>query len=136
MPWIARCSLSDIEIGNHRDPNNCILIQIVDHDMEFPEPRFKTRFGEIYQYKFLDIDEGSYVITPEQALSIASTLKFGIIYNANILVHCVMGVSRSGGVCEAAESIGFEYLHDGFLCPNLTVKRMIIKELYDEVIED
>lgn len=126
MPWIARCSLKDIEIGNHIEPTNCILIQIVDPDLEFPEPRFKSRFKEIYQYKFLDLEEGEgeLAISAEQAKSIADILESDITYNTNILVHCVMGVSRSGGVCEAAESIGFEYLHDGFLCPNLTVKRV------------
>ncbi len=138
MPWITRCSFSDIEVGRHKEPSNCVLIQIVDPDVEFPEPRFKSLFKKIYRYKFLDIEEGEgkWAISDDQASDIANIIELCLVTNTNILVHCTMGVCRSGGVCEAAESIGFQYLHDGFLCPNLTVKRMIMKELYDKFIED
>ncbi len=54
-PWIQNVALSDIRKGFHIDAGiNSMLIQIVDPDMEFPEP--KHQFRETHQFKFLDIE--------------------------------------------------------------------------------
>jgi len=135
MPWITRCSLNDIQSGSHINPDNCILIQIVDICIEFPKPRYEHLFNQIYRFEFMDLelddkDSDFLGISEVQALEIANILSNAYLTSTNILVHCIAGVCRSGGVCEAAESIGFEYiLPDKIISPNLMVKSKITKYL-------
>lgn len=135
MPWITRCSLNEIQSGNHINPDNCILIQIVDICREFPKPRYYHLFKQIYQFEFMDMeveDEDSDLlgINEFQALDISKIISNAYKDSSNILVHCIAGVCRSGGVCEAAESIGFEYIRpDKINSPNLMVKSKITKYL-------
>ena len=135
MPWITRCSKKDIQCGTHINPDNCILIQINDNCTEPPKPYYRHLFKLIYQFEFMDLDvedEDSIIlgITKNDAKNIADIIKYCFTNNINILVHCVMGVSRSGGVCEAAEAFGFEYIRpDKINCPNILVKSSILKIL-------
>lgn len=134
MVWIARCSLDDIMSGRHIKPVNCILLRIFDTDyIEYPKAYYESSFKDIRTFKFLDLDTndpdpriGS--ISNAQARSIAKVLIDAKGSNTNILVHCIMGISRSGGICEAAEAgLGYEYLHNGFLCPNILVKSKVLR---------
>lgn len=129
MPWIARCSLKDIQCGTHIEPSNCILIQIVDICREFPEPYFKNLFLNIHQFEFEDVEEIDSIIggiSNQQAIDISKILLYALKNNQNILVHCIAGVSRSGGVCEAAEMFGFSYIrYDKMNTPNIMVKSKI-----------
>ena len=129
MPWIQNVALSDIEKGLHFDPqNNTILIQIVDHDMEFPTPKYK--FIETHQYKFLDVDEDQYehAIKQDQADSIAGVLIHAKEKGYNVIVHCVAGICRSGAVCEVGVIMGFEDTHY-HRTPNFLVKKKIMNAL-------
>ena len=61
MPWIENVSLADIPKGRHHNAGeNSMLIQIVDPDMEFPQPTHK--FKETHQFKFLDIEANDFTI--------------------------------------------------------------------------
>lgn len=136
MPWIEHVSLNAIETGWHTEPNNCILIQIVDPDIEFPIPRYLSRFIEVHTFKFLDLEykdpfPDDVKISHIQAIEIAKILNHAYYYDYNIIVHCVAGICRSGAVAEAAESIGFTIKNSGksLRLPNLLVKHKIMKEL-------
>ena len=132
MPWIENCSLADAERGYHYDPGpNAILIQIVDQDMEFPKPKYA--FREVYQFKFLDIEDAdpnadTKGMLPVHAIQIARALKSALDRRSNVLVHCHAGVCRSGAVVEVGVMMGF--LDTGrYRAPNLRVKRMLCLEL-------
>jgi len=134
MPWVTRCSLKNIEIGNHIKPINCILIRILDPDNKYPPKVFyEELFNSIHIFSFLDLDKDDpdprmESINNAQAKEIAKIIKNANENNYNIIVHCTMGLSRSGSVCEAIEAaFNYEYLHDGFLCPNLLVKSKILR---------
>lgn len=134
MPWIARCSLKNIEIGNHIKPINCILIRILDPDNKYPSKVFyEELFNSIHIFSFLDLDKDDpdprmESINNTQAKEIARIIKDANDNNYNIIVQCTMGLSRSGGVCEATEAaFNYEYIHDGFLCPNLLVKSKVLR---------
>jgi protein tyrosine phosphatase len=124
-PWIENVSFIDIENGHHFDAgNNSVLIQI---DMDWPDPLYK--FGRAYQFKFLDIDRpDTYSIDKHNAKMIASVLKAAFERGHNVIVHCVAGVCRSGGVVEAGIALGFQDT-EKFRIPNVLVKNMILKEL-------
>jgi predicted protein tyrosine phosphatase len=131
-PWIQNVSYADIIKGHHYDAGpNSILIQIVDHDMDFPTP--KHEFKNKYQFKFLDLEEGDDVnadkkILDTQAEAIALILGTALINHSNVIVHCVAGVCRSGAVAEVGVMMGFRdtetYRH-----PNLMVKHKLLKAL-------
>ena len=135
MPWITRCSLNEIQSGNHINPDNCILIQIVDICREFPKPRYEHLFKQIHKFEFMDLefedkDSDFLGISESQASDIFKILSNAYAESTNILVHCIAGVCRSGGVCEAAEIIGFEYIRpDKIRSPNLMVKSKITRYL-------
>lgn len=133
MPWIDHCSLSNIVNGEHSKPENCVLIQIVDPDMEFPEPKYRELFESVFQFKFLDLDDDSdFCISNTQAETIASILMEAKALGHNVLIHCVMGVCRSGGVAQAGEALGFKYNIKPCACPNLLVKHKIMKSFWSE----
>lgn len=130
MPWIDHCSLTAIQTGWHKEPENCVLIQIVDPNMEFPEPLYKGLFEEIFQFKFLDLEDNSPMcISDTQAEDLATILEAAKDNGNNVLVHCVMGVCRSGGVAQAGEAMGFLYTNPPYCNPNLLVKHKIINSL-------
>jgi predicted protein tyrosine phosphatase len=128
--FIENCALYEIQQGTHSYPGeNSFLIQIVDPDMDFPIPRFD--FKVIKQYKFLDLDDNindSRSINETQAKFIANDLKYALENKMNVIVHCVMGVCRSGAVAEVGTMIGFEDTGK-WRQPNLRVKRFLMKHL-------
>jgi predicted protein tyrosine phosphatase len=146
-PWIQNVSLSDVKRGNHFDAGeNSMLIQIVDPDMEHPEPL--KQFREIHKFQFLDIEEdgmsndgsgnkidlSEFAITQEQADTLVALLQHALDNRINVVVHCVAGVCRSGAVCEVGVMMGFRDT-EVFRSPNLLVKHKMMKRLgwtYDE----
>ena len=139
MPWIQNVALSDIQKGRHYDPGpNNMLIQIVDNDMEFPEPKYK--FNSVHQFQFLDLEKNDSSIEPEmkinddQANSLVLLLKQALLNRSNVIVHCVAGVCRSGAVCDVGVMMGFDDT-EVFRSPNLLVKHKMMSVLgwtYDE----
>lgn len=147
MPWIQNVALSDIKKGLHIQPgDNAMLIQIVDPDMEFPEPKYK--FKEVHQFKFLDIEDDGMsndgngekidmswgMATPEQCAELSRLLQHALANRMNVIVHCHAGVCRSGAVCEVGVMLGFDDT-EAFRSPNLLVKHLMMKALgwtYDE----
>lgn len=130
--WIENVAMGAIEAGNHYDAgDNSMLIQIVDPDVDFPVAKLK--FKTTRQYKFLDIDASDpdpkgWAITNAQAKSIANDLKFALDNGMNVIVHCHMGICRSGAVVEAATQIGFQDT-ETFRAPNVLVKSKIMNQL-------
>ena len=139
MPWIQNVALSDIKKGFHINPGpNNMLIQIVDTDMEFPEPLYK--FNSVHQFQFLDLERDDKCIEPDmkinddQAKSLVILLKQALLNRSNVIVHCVAGVCRGGAVCEVGVMMGFDDT-EAFRSPNLLVKHKMMKVLgmtYDE----
>jgi len=136
--WIQNVSLEEIKKGHHIDAGpNSVLIQILDPDMEFPEPFHK--FGSVHQFQFLDIEEDGIVhtgagktidlselaITDDQAKSLSLILTQAFLNRSNVVVHCHAGVCRSGAVVEVGIKMGFNDT-EAFRSPNLLVKHKMM----------
>ena len=136
QPWIQNVSYHDIQKGHHFDPGpKAMLIQIVDHGLEFPEPKY--HFTDRHQFLFMDMEEhdrllGQEVpelkIQDEQAVQLVSLLKYALEKEMNVVVHCVVGVCRSGAVVEVGVMMGFTD-PESFRAPNLMVKHKMMKAL-------
>lgn len=139
MPWIENVSLSDVRQGRHHDAGtNSMLIQIVDPDMEFPNPTHA--FKETHQFKFLDIEERDFALdeamrcSQDQADQLVQLLQHALEHRMNVVVHCHAGICRSGAVCEIGVMLGFTDC-EGFRSPNLLVKHRMMRALgwlYDQ----
>jgi len=133
-PWIENISLDDVRKGYHYDPGfNSMLIQIVDPGVEFPTP--KHQFRKTYQFYFLDVEDNEpdgclydAAITNEDAKGIAEALREAWNEHMNVVVHCHMGVARSGAVAEVGVMIGFRDT-EKFRIPNLMVKHKLMHYL-------
>lgn len=139
MPWIQNVALGDIRRGHHIDPGpNAMLIQIVDPPGDFPTPLYK--FKEVYQFQFLDVEEGDEVLeeamrcSHDQAAELVGLLQRAFDNRMNVIVHCHAGVCRSGAVCEVGVMMGFQDT-EAFRSPNLLVKHRMMAALgwtYDQ----
>jgi predicted protein tyrosine phosphatase len=138
-PWIQNVSLADIRKGHHIEAGiNSMLIQIVDPDMEFPQPA--NQFRETHQFKFLDLEQSDetindkWKIQDEDAVKLVALLQHALDSHMNVVVHCHAGVCRSGAVAEVGVMLGFRDA-EAFRSPNLLVKHKMMKVLgwtYDE----
>lgn len=134
VPWIENISLDDVRKGYHYDPGfNSMLIQIVDPGVEFPEPKYQ--FRKTHQFYFLDVDDTDHdkfyfdaAITNEDAKGIAAALQEAWAEGMNVVVHCHMGVCRSGAVAEVGTMLGFRDT-EKYRIPNLMVKRKLMEQL-------
>ena len=132
MPFIQNVSMSDIKFGHHLyEPDQTILIQIVDPGVEFPDPKFKFPAG-IFQFEFLDAEDDSkfdedFLFSESDAKSIANILRLALCGDVNVVVHCHAGLCRSGAVAEIGIMLGFKPTIRTRI-PNLRVKRMLMKE--------
>lgn len=126
VPWIQNVSMADVRKGDHYNPGiNATLIQIVDPDMEFPVPDFDFGESNIYQFKFLDIEEvGPNSIKQDDAEKIVQILHTSLDEGRNVVVHCVAGVSRSAAIVEIGILMGFRDAGE-YRCPNKLVLRML-----------
>jgi predicted protein tyrosine phosphatase len=131
MPWIQNVSLADVRKGHHiRVGDNSMLIQIVDPDMEHPEPAHN--FKEVHKFKFLDLEKSddcindAWKIQDEQAEQLVELLQHALDKRMDVVVHCVAGVCRSGAVAEVGVMLGFDDA-EAFRSPNLLVKHKMMK---------
>ena len=93
MPYVQNVSFDDVKkLIIHNDCSNTLLISLTDNDMPYPTHLGFDFWSAVY-YQFLDVDGPQY----NQAIS-------------DVLVHCMMGVNRSGAVREVAEILGFEVI--------------------------
>ena len=135
MPRIQNISLDSCFTGNHFRPTDSdVLIQIVDPDMDFPDSPFI--FGQVHQFKFLDIEypEHPAAFRKDQAAQIASVLQNALENDLNVIVHCHAGICRSGAVAEVGVILGFEDCGN-YRQPNLLVKHSLLRALgmyYDD----
>ena len=128
--FIENCAMYEVQQGKHSDPGEySMLIQIVDPGHEFPEPKFDFKFVNQYQFHDIEDDKDGWIaFNNEQAKSIATNLKFAFDNNFNVIVHCMMGVCRSGAVVEVGTMLGFEDT-GRWRQPNLHVKKLLMKHL-------
>lgn len=129
MPIIQNVSLHAVVKGDHYKSNNAVLIQIVDPDMDFPTPA--SQFEEVYQFKFLDVEKTDLEygrITYDQAKELVAILQKALDANQDVIVHCVMGVCRSGAVAEIGTMMGFSETNV-YRQSNLLVKSLMMKAL-------
>lgn len=134
-PWIENISLDDVRKGNHYDPGpNAMLIQIVDPGVEFPKPKHKE-WRRIRQFFFLDVEDYELsgalydaAITNEDAKGIAEALREAWDGGMNVVVHCHMGIARSGAVAEVGVMMGFRDT-EKLRIPNLMVKKKLMEQL-------
>lgn len=130
--WIMNVSMERVKTGDHINPGlNSMLIQIVDPAGYFPKP--KQNFKEIHQFEFLDLEEDyNYYeeakITDEQAKGLVECLQRALNKRMNVIVHCHMGLCRSGAVCEVGVMMGFKDMEFQRI-PNLLVKHKMMKVL-------
>jgi predicted protein tyrosine phosphatase len=139
MPWIQNVALSDVKKGHHvRVGENSMLIQIVDPDMEHPEPAHQ--FREVHQFKFLDLEQNddcindAWKIQDQDAEQLVGLLQHALDNRMDVIVHCVAGICRSGAVTEVGVMMGFDDT-EVFRSPNLLVKHKMMNQLgwtYDE----
>ena len=133
-PWIENIGIDEVRKGYHYDPGvNSMLIQIVDPGTEFPTPKYE--FRKTHQFFFLDVEDNekdgilySCAITNEDAKGIAAALQEAWDNGMNVVVHCHMGVSRSGAVAEVGTMMGFRDT-EKFRVPNLMVKKKLMEQL-------
>ena len=90
--------------------------------------------AEEYTFRFDDVsdEKDPNCITDEQALKLYDILDFAVDAELHVLVHCVMGKCRSGGVTHAgiiiAGSYGKEFQYfDNHALPNSAVKSKIMR---------
>ncbi len=78
------------------------LISITTHKDQPVKPA--QQYSQIYHFVFNDVNEpGPTSITETQAQEIAEIIKQAVVQKVDILlVHCDMGICRSGAVIEAA----------------------------------
>ena len=132
MSWIINVSGENVKLGKHPISKNCMLIQITDPRDDFPAPKYE--FTEVHQFKFLDIEEDddnfdeTACCSVAQASKLVALLQHAIDNNMNVVVHCQMGICRSGAVCEVGTMMGL-----GDLCsyriPNMLVKTRMMRAL-------
>ena len=111
------------------------LIRIGDPATWFTEidKKIATRYNSIHEFEFLDADSGfeeEFLFQADQAKQIMDILVDALNNDRNVLVHCNMGICRSGAVVEVGTLIGFEDT-GRFRQPNLRVKNLLIYEAMD-----
>lgn len=130
MPWIQNVSVVDVARGDHKhDYGHTVLIRILDPMFTYkPDP--EKDFNTVYEFEFRDVEDPSdeFAITQEQADEIANILKECLLKDMNIVVHCYVGVCRSGAVCEVGVMLGYEDT-GAYRQPNVLVKSRLMKSL-------
>ena len=132
--FIENCAAYQVEEGKHIDAgDNAMLIQIVDPDSNFPTP--KASFKEIREFKFLDIEDYNpgaerLGISDYQAKELVEALKHALKNGMNVIVHCTMGVCRSGAVADVGVSMGFQETGK-WRQPNIRVKTKMFAHLHE-----
>lgn len=133
MPWIENRSKSAVLQGQHRLPSdNTMLIRISDPCGYISTPHYK--FAESYTFEFLDAEDGDtsvddgFKVSDQQAGELVQLLQRALDNNMDVIVHCHMGLCRSGAVVDVAVEMGFED-PKLFRAPNMRVKSKMRKYL-------
>ena len=146
-PFIQNVSRRCIELGNHligrqdyyytqtlgcTSLQDTVLISISDPDQQPPNPYYS--FSTSLYLNFLDLEENqmpeaeSLKISYEDAEKIIKFLQDALNNGYNAVVHCTVGVCRSGAVAEVGTMMGFRDTGT-YRQPNLMVKRYLMKVL-------
>lgn len=130
-PFIQNISKQAYASGHHFDcGDRAVAIEILDICSERATPKHK--FDKIYTFEFLDVEAddkmAEFGITDEQAAEIVKILQMALEERRNVVVHCTMGVCRSGAVAEIGAMMGFVDT-EVYRQPNMMVKSKMIKEL-------
>lgn len=73
-----------------RDEKICAIVNLMEENLYDPRPEF--------EYLFMGFPDNSY--PPHEYIErIFQFINEKIDQNKNVLVHCAMGISRSGGIC-------------------------------------
>lgn len=113
MLYVQNVSFDEVKkLIVHNNCSNTLLISITDNDMDYPFFLNRGNFWSAVYYQFLDVDGPQYkqAISDGQAKGIIHWLEFAKRHNKDVLVHCMMGINRSGAVREVAEILGFEVI--------------------------
>jgi predicted protein tyrosine phosphatase len=112
MSKIQNVSLIDFLKGEHIPAK--YAIRIVDEENLFTLKEWKNQSSfnseNVLPLIFFDVDQSEKgFMSSEQAEKIISLLNKALEDKADVVVHCVMGVSRSGAVAQfAIDFLGFE----------------------------
>ena len=131
--------MAAINSGDHISAGDgAMLIQIIDPAYTVPEP--KQKFAERHVFEFLDLPEedntgdftikylSEFKITQKQADEIVELLQKALDQNMNVIVHCHMGVARSGAVAEVGVMMGFRDTGKHRI-QNTLVKKLMMRKL-------
>ena len=138
-PFIENCSAEEVRTGKHFAPGeNSMLISIADPAGFRPVPHHA--FKEVHEFEFLDLEKNDVAIevemkiTDAQAAEIVRLLQHALDNRMQVVVHCMMGVCRSGAVTDVGVMMGFQDA-ERWRSPNLLVKHKLMRVLgmlYDE----
>lgn len=109
-PFIQNISKQAYAAGDHFDcGDRAIAIEILDPCADRVTPKHK--FKEIYTFEFLDVEAEDnlweFSIQDEQAKELVRILQLALEERRNVVVHCTMGICRSGAVAEVGVMMGF-----------------------------
>jgi len=131
-PFIQNISKVAYQSGDHFDcGDRAIAIEILDPASTPVTP--KQKFETTHTFEFLDLEDGDdYVdefgITDAQAIAIVEILQQALENHQNVIVHCTVGMCRSGAVVEVGVMMGFTDT-EVHRQPNLRVKSKMMDVL-------
>lgn len=121
----------DVLQGNHISVfcSPAYLLQISDVCKQQPIPKYEEYFKDKLCLNFNDVEDEFDMssISDYQAQQIADFILKAKADNADIVVHCLAGICRSGAVVEAAMSVGYTDAVNRQRIPNTLVKRKVMQ---------
>jgi len=136
MPYIKNVSYHESISNPNLATENDILIRIADPLFEQKEPA--TNFHAVHHFEFLDAEDdkiidADFLISDDDAKALVSILDSALAENRNVIVHCHVGVCRSGAVAEVGVMMGFDDT-ETYRQPNILVKRKMLEVMgyYDQ----
>ena len=152
-PFIQNVSRRAIEVGDHYIGKNSyyiqssgsthlddtVLISINDPLQQPPNPHYV--FKDTRYFEFLDLEEADFSsadefkIQYEQAEEIIKFLQESLEKGYNVIVHCTVGLCRSGAVAEVGVMMGFSDTGT-YRQPNMMVKNYLLKVLDWKIVTE
>lgn len=130
MPWIMNRGKGWVEQMEPEPGTVCVSITEPGRKAKLP------RFDDLLRMELQDYDgarshpEDAVLFTPNHAARVARFLRKHRDNGKNIVVHCAVGISRSGAIVEAALEAFREYEDRGWIRhPNGHVKRLMKRAL-------
>lgn len=117
------------------DPTKTVIIIILDAGLEDEvRPVLKLPWNQRHIHRFSDLGKDEMGgISEFQARDIAETLQYARRNGLNVIAACTVGVSRSGGVVEAATLLGIHTRKMVSRTPNSIVWRKIASFFKEDV---